>query len=227
MIMRQSVSQGDNLSAPTNAYRSDDAERTARQREMKARIVAAAEQRFRSYGYGKTTVAEIAADLGFSPAYIYKFYNSKIAVCEAVCGSVLERIDRAVWDVAARKEPAPERLRRVYCTLLEQSISLFFSERKLHDMVREGIHNHWESVERHKAALESVVRFLILQGRDEGAFDTTRDLERDIYTIYSSLIPFAHPAVLDSAINTNLPERCQMVAEFMVEALSVPPRSCG
>jgi len=197
-----------------------DAKRGPRYHEMRERIVAAAEKRFRVHGYHKTTVAEVAADLGFSPAYIYKFFPSKLAICEGVCGSVLDRIDRELWAVATEKSSASNRLRRVYITLLEQSIALFFHDRKLHDMVREGIHNHWDSVERHKAAMEGVARHLLRDGRASGEFCPDQDEEQMVLALTSAMIPFAHPAVLESSINNNLPERCRSVADFLVRAVS-------
>ena len=196
------------------------AQRGPRYHEMRERIVAAAEKRFRVHGYHKTTVAEVAADLGFSPAYIYKFFPSKLAICEGVCGGVLDRIDRELWAVATEKAPASDRLRKVYVTLLEQSIALFFHDRKLHDMVREGIHNHWDSVERHKAAMEGVARHLVREGQMSGEFCREQDEEQMVLALMSAMIPFAHPAVLESSINTNLPERCRLVADFLVRAVS-------
>src|SRR4051794_12252262 len=40
------------------------------------RILDEAERLFRHYGYSKTTVADIARELGMSPANIYRFYAS-------------------------------------------------------------------------------------------------------------------------------------------------------
>ena len=84
-------------------------QRGPQQHEMRDRIVRAAEARFRHYGYGKTTVSEIAADLSVSSAYIYKFFGSKIAICEAVCGSLLGRIDEALWSEARTDRTAAQR----------------------------------------------------------------------------------------------------------------------
>ena len=89
-------------------------QRGPQQHEMRERVIRAAEARFRHYGYGKTTVSEIAADLSVSSAYIYKFFDSKLAICEAVCGSLLGRIDEALWQEARTQKTAAERLRRVY-----------------------------------------------------------------------------------------------------------------
>ncbi len=42
------------------------------------RILDAAERLFRHYGYSKTTVADVARDLGMSPANIYRFFASRL-----------------------------------------------------------------------------------------------------------------------------------------------------
>ena len=44
--------------------------------EIAEQIIAAAEKRFFYYGFGKTTMAEIASDCDMSPANIYRFFVS-------------------------------------------------------------------------------------------------------------------------------------------------------
>ena len=48
------------------------------------RILHAAMTRIKHYGYGKTTMAEIAADCDMSPGNIYRFYEAKIDLAEAM-----------------------------------------------------------------------------------------------------------------------------------------------
>src|SRR3546814_4915130 len=51
--------------------------------EARARILVTANRLFRQYGHGKTTVADIAAELGMSPANVYKFFPSRETIVEA------------------------------------------------------------------------------------------------------------------------------------------------
>ena len=44
---------------------------------MRSRIEETAERLFRNMGYQKTAVADIARELGMSPANVYRFYPSK------------------------------------------------------------------------------------------------------------------------------------------------------
>lgn len=68
---------------------------------------------FSRYGYEKTTVTDPPA-IGFSKAYIYKFFDSKQAIGEAICASRLEKIMVAVSEAIADAPSASEKLRRLF-----------------------------------------------------------------------------------------------------------------
>lgn len=46
-------------------------------RETRARILAAAERRFKHYGFAKTTIVDIASDCSMSHANVYRFFRNK------------------------------------------------------------------------------------------------------------------------------------------------------
>ncbi len=56
---------------------------------VREQIVEAAREHFSHYGYEKTTVSDLAKSIGFSKAYIYKFFDSKQAIGEAICSKTL------------------------------------------------------------------------------------------------------------------------------------------
>jgi AcrR family transcriptional regulator len=60
--------------------------------ETRARILEAAEEQFRRVGYHRTSVADIAAELGMSPANIYRFFPSRDAINESICGRVVNEV---------------------------------------------------------------------------------------------------------------------------------------
>jgi len=64
--------------------------------EVRARILEAAEKQFRRAGYHRTSIADIAAELGMSPANIYRFFPSRDAINESIC----ERVVNEVADIA-------------------------------------------------------------------------------------------------------------------------------
>src|SRR3982751_6396649 len=101
---------------------------------VREQIVEAAEQHFSRYGYEKTTVSDLAKAIGFSKAYIYKFFDSKQAIGEAICANCLGQIAAAVEQaVNAEAISATERLRRLVKTVIATGVDLFFNDRKLYD----------------------------------------------------------------------------------------------
>lgn len=70
--------------------------------EFRAKIVAAARERFRQFGFAKTSMQEIAAACGMSAANLYRFYDGKLAIGAAVAAREQQTLfadcDRAVVD---------------------------------------------------------------------------------------------------------------------------------
>src|ERR1700744_5463133 len=51
---------------------------------VRDQIVEAAKKRFSHFGYGKTTMAEIATDCDMSPGNLYRFFPGKLDIAEAI-----------------------------------------------------------------------------------------------------------------------------------------------
>lgn len=92
---------------------------------VRDQILDAAMAHFSRYGYEKTTVTDLAKAIGFSKAYIYKFFDSKQAIGEAICASRLEKIMVAVSAAIADAPSASEKLRRLFRALTEAGSELF------------------------------------------------------------------------------------------------------
>src|SRR6185312_307583 len=57
---------------------------------VRDKIVEAAKKRFSHFGYGKTTMAEIATDCGMSPGNLYRFFPGKLDIAEAIASEDYE-----------------------------------------------------------------------------------------------------------------------------------------
>lgn len=195
--------------------------RGAPEHEMRQRILEATEARFRHYGYNKTTVADIAGDLGISTAYVYKFFASKLAICEAIVGAMVERVAADLSAVSSESVPAAERLRKLYKTILEQSIDLYFHDRKLHDLIRVGLDAHYTAVDNFKAEMRKSAQAIVEAGRASGEFETRTPLADVVDAIWISLIPFAHPSVLEHLIDdVDLEKHARDMADLALRGLA-------
>jgi AcrR family transcriptional regulator len=189
--------------------------------EMRQRILDVTEARFRHYGYNKTTVADIAGDLGISTAYVYKFFASKLAICEAIVGAMLSRIGEMLDTLAAGSEPASQRLRQLYKTVLDQSVELYFQERKMHELVRVGLDARYAAVDQYKERIRAAARTIVEAGRAGGEFETRTPIADVVDGIWISLVPFAHPAVLEHLIdNVDMDRHARHMADLALRGMA-------
>lgn len=79
--------------------------------DPRGRLLAAAEARFRRFGYKRTTIEDVATEAGTGKGSVYLHFESKQAVYMAVVEASLDRFIHDAQCVVARPGTAPERLR--------------------------------------------------------------------------------------------------------------------
>jgi AcrR family transcriptional regulator len=189
--------------------------------ERREQIIRAADEHFRRYGYNKTTVADLAKAIGVSGAYVYRFFESKQAIGEAVCSMTLGRIDALLMEVATdAQETATNRLRALYRCLAEKGIELFFKERKLHDLVLAAVEGRWSSVMQHKATMIEAARRIVSDGRASGEFERKTPLDEICTAVFETLEPFAHPMLLELKEPDELEASVVAVSNLVLRSLS-------
>ena len=189
--------------------------------ERREQIIRAADEHFRRYGYNKTTVADLAKAIGVSGAYVYRFFESKQAIGEAVCAMTLGRIDALLIEIATDTQgTATNRLRALYRCLAEKGIELFFKERKLHDLVLAAVEARWSSVMQHKAAMIEAVRRIVVDGRASGEFERKTPLDEICMAVFETLEPFAHPMLLELKEPDELETSVVAVSNLVLRSLA-------
>ncbi|KAA8737173.1 TetR/AcrR family transcriptional regulator [Pseudomonas koreensis] len=165
--------------------------------DIRDQIVAAANEHFSQYGYAKTTVSDLAKAIGFSKAYIYKFFDSKQAIGEAICANCLGQIVAAV-EQAVNEESlsATERLRRLVKTVIATGVNLFFNDRKLYDIAAFSASERWHSAQVYEALIKDFIVDIVRQGREAGEFERKTPLDETVEAIDLALRPFVNPLLL-------------------------------
>jgi AcrR family transcriptional regulator len=93
--------------------------------ETRERIMVKADELFRQFGFGKTTVADIAGELGMSPANIYKFFSSKEAIIQASADRNLVALTEAVHRHVAAPGATLDRIEKVLLTVYRHTLRIF------------------------------------------------------------------------------------------------------
>ena len=186
---------------------------------VREQIVNAAFEHFGHYGYEKTTVAELAKSIGFSKAYIYKFFDSKQAIGEVICANRLETIMTAVLAAVADAPSASEKLRRLFRALTEAGSELFFHDRKLYDIAAVASREKWPSTERYAERLLKLIESILVEGRQAGEFERKTPLDEATYAIYMVMCPFINPVQLQFNLET-APTAAVLLSSLILRSLA-------
>ncbi len=163
---------------------------------IREQIVTAAHAHFAHYGYGKTTVSDLAKAIGFSKAYIYKFFDSKQAIGEAICTNCLDGLLIRARAETELGKSATDKLRRLFRAIVTVSVELFFDDRKLYDIAAYATSEHWPSCEAYIAGLGEALQEIILEGRESGEFERKTPLDETCRAILQVMEPFKNPLML-------------------------------
>ena len=186
---------------------------------VREQSVNAAFEHFGHYGYEKTTVAELAKSIGFSKAYIYKFFDSKQAIGEVICANRLETIMTAVLAAVADAPSASEKLRRLFRALTEAGSELFFHDRKLYDIAAVASRDKWPSTERYAERLLKLIESIVVEGRQAGEFERKTPLDEATYAIYMVMCPFINPVQLQFNLET-APTAAVILSSLILRSLA-------
>lgn len=164
--------------------------------EVRDQIIAAATQHFGLYGYEKTTVSDLAKAIGFSKAYIYKFFESKQAIGELICANCLHVIETEVRAAIDGVDRPPEKLRRMFKVAVEASLRLLFEDRKLYDIAASAATERWEAVRSYEERIQVMLQDILRQGRETGEFERKTPLDEAATAIYLVMRPYLNPLLL-------------------------------
>ncbi|WP_440847738.1 TetR/AcrR family transcriptional regulator [Sphingomonas sp. 22176] len=164
---------------------------------VRDQIIEAANDCFARYGYGKTTVADLAREIGFSKAYIYRFFESKQAIGEAICSARLARILDAAKTATAEGESATDKFRRFFKGLTTKSVELFFDDRKIYEIAASAAAEKWGSAQAYVEALKLLIAEIVREGRERGEFERKTPLDETCRAIFYAMMPFVDPLHLE------------------------------
>ncbi len=190
----------------------------ATRQENADRILDAAERLFRHYGYSKTNVADIARDLGMSPANIYRFFASKSDIHQALAQRMLDAGYQAALRNAQRDVSATERLRDHVLEQHRITLETMIEEKKVHEMVVVAIEQQWPVVESHLERLRLLLADVIRQGMDAGEF-RRQDSDLASECFMSATVILCHPQLIANCLTDTRVGTPEDLVEFGLRAL--------
>jgi AcrR family transcriptional regulator len=189
--------------------------------DTRTRILVVAERLFREIGYQKTTVADIAKVLKMSPANVYRFFDSKTSIHQAVARRLMSEVEAAVETIAAEPLAPKDRLREILTTIHHMNAERYVGDAKLHEMVALALEESWDICDAHVGRIGEMVGKVIAEGVAAGEFKPC-DLELTAKCVCLSMCRFHHPQMIAQCAEKQIDVPIDQMIEFVIGAISVP-----
>jgi len=158
-------------------------------------ILNVAEQRFAHYGYGKTTMAEIAHDAGMSVGNLYRFFKNKEAIALASTGKLLAAKLEAGKQAAASESTSCGALRAFLLARLRLAHAYFADNRHLFELIELNNIRHRDVLLSYENRVIDAMTEMLEQGMQNGDI-RKGDAHRLADLIHQSLLRYNSPISL-------------------------------
>ena len=186
--------------------------------DTRDRILEVAERLFRQIGYQKTTVGDIAKELRMSPANVYRFFESKKAIHQAVARGLMGEVELEAQRIVARPGPVLPRFRELLTTIHRMNTERYVGDNKLHEMVEIAMQEDWDVCVTHMLLITEIIGSIVGQGAATGEFEVA-DVPLAAMCACTGMMRFFHPQMIAQCATKPGPTIDEMI-DFVIAGLS-------
>jgi AcrR family transcriptional regulator len=188
--------------------------------DTREQILDAAMERIHHYGYGKTTMSEIARDCSMSAGNIYRFFASKIDIAEAMARKFNAKVFEDYAAIARKKTLASSRLREFFELSLERTFKAIEEDAKILE-VANVLKQERPLYFNEQMAQERVYLVQILNdGVQAGEFRPLERPEETAEFMQSALMKFRFPQLFSALSLPKLQRELGGVLDLLLASLS-------
>ena len=167
--------------------------------KARARILEVAEEHCRRIGYHKTSVADIASELGMSPANVYRFFPSRDAINVSICRRLVDEVADIALAIARTNALALEKLDRLLTAVHHHNKTKLIKERRMHDMIVAAMQENWGIIKAHIVQMVTIFEAIIREGIEAGELEV-EDPAEAARAIKTAFTPFFHPILIEHCV---------------------------
>ncbi len=187
--------------------------------ETRQQIIDAAAERFRRFGYNKTTMAEIAADCDMSAANIYRFFGGKKDIIAELVQACFRQTEDALRVIVRQTGiTASEKLEAFVLEMLDCTEDLCGQEPMVNEAVEFITRERYDLVQQHKEVKQSLIAEILAEGNRSGEFDA-EDIVATAELILKSTVLFHYPVFLTVITKEEMVRYAQGIVRLLIRGL--------
>jgi len=187
-------------------------------------ILDVAEEHIRRNGHRKTTVADIAFNLGVSRANVYRFFPTRAAINQSVFTRIANRTLDDAREISQGSAPASIRLTEMFAALHQHTQLQLAEERHSHELFVAAIDGNWEVAKWYFDEMTRIFEATIREGLEAGELKSD-DAGNAARCVMAAIISFVHPGLVEQRIGggEDVEDELEAQTGFVLRALENAP----
>jgi AcrR family transcriptional regulator len=187
--------------------------------EIKHNILDKAFARFGRFGFGKTTMAEIAKDCDMSPGNLYRYFENKKEIGAGCARRCMQQKLELVREVVRNHRLKPEKKLQAFALeVLEYMHQQFSDQAALMELVDFISRERWDIVAQYMEQERALLSEILSEGNRSGDFNIPDVLETAKW-VQAALIKFIAPRYMDAFTLEELKKEAVGVTVMLAEGL--------
>ncbi len=187
--------------------------------DTQAQILRAATERFRHYGYRKTTMAEVARDCGMSAGNLYRYFESKSDIGAAVSVAWFEALHQTVHAAIVQPGFNPRQKLEAYVLGVNRfTLESLRNTPHIQEMVDFLCEERRDLVEQHLTTCHNIVTGILEEGVARGDFNIA-NVAISARAVLNAIIRFEYPPLLALSDHANHEEEIRALVDLIVVGL--------
>lgn len=195
--------------------------------DTRERILDAAMARIKHYGYGKTTMSEIARDCGMSAGNIYRFFASKLDIAEAMARQFNLEIYQEFASIARSEATAAARLKGIFIYGMESTFAKLDNDEKILEVAEVLTENRPLFANEEMAAERIYIVNVLEDGVKLGEFAPMDDPAYVAEMIQTATMKFRYPQLFSRLtlpkLRRELDGVMALILAGLAKGIGVPP----
>jgi AcrR family transcriptional regulator len=189
------------------------------QESMRGQILDSARERFTRYGFGKTTMVEIAKDCSMSAANLYRYFENKHDIGAAMaCQCLSEKALYLRQVVEDGQHPASDKIKLFVLTSLRYTHERWSSQPHMSELVDAVTESRQDIVNQHLAQTRAMLKRIIDEGVANNEFEVD-DSAESAEAVLAAMFIFDYPNMMGLHPLKVFEEKAVLVAELIVHGL--------
>ncbi|WP_323801781.1 TetR/AcrR family transcriptional regulator [Parasphingorhabdus sp.] len=184
----------------------------------RSKIIAAADHMIQEKGAISFTMSDLAIAIGMSPSNLYRFFENKDALAEAMAGEWFAELLVIMEDLVSAEMPVEEKLYQFFAKRVVIKRARYEDDPELFESYMELGDEHFEVIKGYVDLADHYMASILAEAMEKGYFKGL-ELDAVVSLVNTMMQPFCNPKLMMQMMHLATEERLRIVINTILSGL--------